>query len=113
MKSSRPPGGKLGKEFFGREIVAEFLQRTAFDCRAEIVFALVTGYGRETRILRAEDHIRVGVHTLGQVFVEDEAQDVVPELVRPHLPAKLVRDVPQLLLQLLHLFSRHRRSRIS
>jgi hypothetical protein len=36
------------------------------------------------------------VHPLGEVFVEDEAEDVVSELIRPHLPPQGVGDVPEL-----------------
>ncbi len=43
-----------------------------------------------------QDLIREEVNALGEVFVEDEAQDVVPELIRPHLPTQRVGDVPEL-----------------
>ena len=48
-----------------------------------------------------QDLIREEVDALGEVFVEDKAQDVVPELIRPHLPAQRVGDVPELGLQIL------------
>jgi hypothetical protein len=46
-----------------------------------------------------QDFIREEVHPLGQILVKDEAQDVVPKLIRPHLPAQSVGDVPELSLE--------------
>ena len=43
-----------------------------------------------------QDVIGDEVDALGEVFVEDGAQDVVPELIRPHLPTQRVGDVPEL-----------------
>jgi hypothetical protein len=43
-----------------------------------------------------QDLIGEQVHPLGEVFVEDEAEDVVAELIRAHLPAQGVGDVPEL-----------------
>ncbi len=47
-----------------------------------------------------QDVIREKVHPLGEVFVEDEAQYVVPELICPHLPAQGVGNIPELDLEL-------------
>ena len=43
-----------------------------------------------------QDVIREEVDAFGEVFVEDEAQDVVPELIRPHLSTQRVGNVPEL-----------------
>ena len=43
-----------------------------------------------------QDVIGEEVDAFGEVFVEDEAQDVVPELIRPHLSTQRVGDVPEL-----------------
>ena len=43
-----------------------------------------------------QDLIREQMHSLGEVFVEDEAQDVVPELIRPHFASQRVGDIPEL-----------------
>jgi len=40
--------------------------------------------------------IREEVHPLGEILVEDEAEDVVPKLISPHLPPQSVGDVPEL-----------------
>ena len=47
------------------------------------------------------------MHPLGQVFVEDEAKDVIGELIRVHLAVWGVGDVPELLLKLLLLLFGH------
>jgi hypothetical protein len=47
-----------------------------------------------------QDLIGEEVHPLGEVFVEDEAEDVVAELIRAHLAAQGVGDVPELGLEL-------------
>lgn len=43
-----------------------------------------------------QDLIREEVHPLGEVFVEDEAEDVVAELVGSHFTPEGVGDVPKL-----------------
>ena len=43
-----------------------------------------------------QDLIREEVDALGEVFVEDEAQDVVPELIRPQFHTQRVGGVPEL-----------------
>lgn len=54
-----------------------------------------------------QDLIREKVHPLGEVFLKDEAEDVVPELIRAHLPAQGVGDVPELSLERLFGVVRH------
>ena len=54
---------------------------------------------REHDAVMLQDLIREQVHPLRQILVEDKAQDVVPELIRAHLPAQRVGDVPELGLQ--------------
>jgi hypothetical protein len=48
-----------------------------------------------------QDLIGEQVHLLRKIFVEDKAQDVVPELIRPHLSPQSVRNIPKLGLKLL------------
>jgi len=48
-----------------------------------------------------QDLIGEEVHALGEILVEDEAEDVVPEFVGTHLTAQGIGDVPELSLELL------------
>ena len=43
-----------------------------------------------------QDLIREEVHPLGQILVENEAQDVMSELICAHFPAQSIGDVPEL-----------------
>ena len=54
-----------------------------------------------------EDLIGEEVHSLGEVFVEDEAQDVVTELVGAHFPPQSIRDVPKAGFEVLIVVFRH------
>jgi len=54
-----------------------------------------------------QDVVREEVHPLGEILVEDEAEDVVPELIRAHFPPQGVGDVPELGLELLLVVFRH------
>ena len=59
------------------------------------------GDGVEADPVVLQDVIGEEVHPLGEILVEDEAEDVVPELIRPHFPPQGVGDVPELGLELL------------
>jgi hypothetical protein len=47
------------------------------------------------------------VHAFREVFVEDEAQDIVAEFIGVHFAPEGVGDVPELLFELLLVFLRH------
>ena len=57
--------------------------------------------GTEPDAVVLQDVVREEVHPLGEILVEDEAEDVVPELIRPHFPPQGVGDIPELGLELL------------
>lgn len=59
----------------------------------------------ETVVL--ENLVGKEVHALGEVFVEDEAEDVVAEFISPHLSPQGVGDVPEAGLEVLLVVFRH------
>ena len=56
--------------------------------------AFIDGIELDPIVLK--DVISEQVHPLGEVFVEDEAEDVVSKLIRPHLSPQGVGDVLEL-----------------
>ena len=46
-----------------------------------------------------EDLIREEMHSLGEVFVENEAENVVAKFIGPHLSTQGIGDFPELALQ--------------
>ena len=58
-------------------------------------------------VVPPHDVIGVAFHLLGQVFVENEAEAVVAELVGVHFAAQAVGNTPELLFELLLLVFGH------
>ena len=48
------------------------------------------------------------MYPLGEVFVEDETEDVVAKLIRAHLAAECIRNVPEFGLEFLFVVFGHR-----
>ena len=95
-----PALSNLTEQFGGFQEIAQLLNRFLAH-RFQHRIAAVGAFAH-VQILNTVLHqnaVGIAVHLFGEVFVENEAQNVVAELVRIHLAAQRVRNIPKLLLQ--------------
>ena len=88
--------GQFVEEFGGLEEVAKAAHGFLLNSGEHVVaFAGVFVDGVEGDAIVYEDLVREEMHALGEILVEDEAEDVVAEFISTHLSAQGVRDVPE------------------